>query len=349
MRNSKYIYLATVIAIIFLCRCNVRKPLFSNDVRVLRDEFEISDTIKGDKLAITGIYSISSIICFDEYLLVLTPRANKVFNVLSFNGEIVSQFGTIGRTNDEIVNCQYNGQTEKIGSDNCVWIHDMSKSRMVLIDVDQSIRNGKMVIIKEINTSSTSVFCFRANDSVFISEQLIGNNYELLKHNLLSNTYSSNLLYNNDAEDAFSLFKTIWRFDSNRNRMVGVMQSLNQINFYSLDDQQRYSIVIGEQCTEKDKIIDAETGLERKTTFCDLEMTDSSLYALYMNQDYKDAYEKSKPQEILIFDSDGKLNRVIRLNEYIIDIAISVNGEILYGITPYDEIYSYKLRCYGCD
>lgn len=340
---KKYIYLTIIVAISFLYGCNSRKNFFSNNVKVVDDNFKISSTIKGEKLPIVDIYSISSLIYLDEYLLVLTPRANNVFNVLKFNGEIISQFGTIGRANDELMNCQFNGQTEKIDGNNCVWINDVSKSRIILVNIDKSIQDNKMVINKEIKTPPRSVFCFCINDSVLMSEQFMGNNYNLLKHNIISNTLFEETLYSEDVKNAFSLYRSIWRLDSYNNRMVGVMQSIDQINFYSIDDQKKYSIVVGDLRTNRDELIDGTTGLERKTTFCDLEITDSNIYALYMNQDYDDVYEKSKSQEVLIFDLDGNLNRIIRLNEYIIDITISSDGEYLYGKTPNDDIYQYKL------
>lgn len=341
MRNK--IYLAVIVAIFSLNGCNNSKNFFSNKVKIVDDKFEISNIISGEKLPVVDIYSISSLICFDEYLLILTPRANNVFNVLTLNGEIVSQFGTIGRANDEVVNCQFNGQIEKIDGDNCIWINDVSKARIVLIDIDKSIEKNKIVIVKEMNTPPMSVYSFCVNDSVLVAEELTGNNFEFLKHNILLNTFFQEILYNDDSQNAFSLYKSIWRLDPHGNRIIGAMQSVNQINFYSIDDHERCSIVIGKQRTEKDKLIDAETGLPHTVTFCDLEMTDSYIYALYMNQDQDGAYEKVKPQELLVFDLDGNLDKVICLNEYIIDIAISRNEEYLYGRTPDDNIYRYKL------
>jgi len=341
MRNG--ICLIVIVVLFSLCGCNNGKNFFSDNVKVVDDQFKISSFIRGEKLPIDDIYSISSLICFDEYLLVLTPRADNVFNVLTFNGEIISRFGTIGRANDELVNCQFNGQAGKVAGDNCVWLSDVGKGRMVLIDIDKSMKEGKIVIIKEMKTSPMVVFCFYVNDSVFITEQLTGNNYELQKRNILLNKIFQETLYRDDDARAFSLYKSTWRLDSHGNKMVGAMRSVNQINFYSIADQKRWSIVIGEQRTDKNELINDETGLERMSTFADLEMTDTGICALYINQDYDDAYEKAKPQDLLFFDMDGNLDRVVRLNEYVIDIAVSSDGEYLYGRTPSDEIYRYRL------
>lgn len=95
MKNK--IYSAIVVAIFSLIGCSNSKNFFSDKVKMIDDRFEISDIISGEKLPVTGIYRISSLICFDEYLLILTPRADNVFNVFSLEGENVSRFGTIGR------------------------------------------------------------------------------------------------------------------------------------------------------------------------------------------------------------------------------------------------------------
>ena len=340
---KKNICLITIVAIAFLYGCNERKNFFSKNMKILDDEFKVSSTISGEKLPTTEVYNITSLICFDEYLLVITPGASSVFNVLTFNGKVVSQFGTIGRANDELANGHFNGQTGKIDGDNCIWVSDVGKARLVLIDIDKSMENGKLFIIREIKTTPMCVDCFCINDSVFISEQLMENNYELLKHNMSWGILSRNVLYSDAFEDAFSLYHSIWRWDPHRNRMIGAMLSVNQINFYSLDNQERFSIVIGESRTDKNELIDAETGLALMATFSDLVVTDSYIYALYINQDYDDAYEKAKPLDLLIFDLDGNLDRVIRINEYVFDIAISSNGEYLYGSTSNDEIYRYRL------
>lgn len=340
---KKNICLIIAFLISLLCGCNGNKNFFSNKVLIVDSDFKISNTLKGEKLAVNDIYSMLSLICFDEYLLVITPNAQNVFHVLTFEGEIISQFGTIGRANNELDNCDFNGQTEIIDGDNCIWINDVSKARLVLINIDKSIQNEKIVIINEIKTPPTSVNCFYTNDSVLIAEQLTGRNFEFLKQNILLNTFSQETLYKDDDVNAFSLYKSIWRWDSHRNRLIGAMQSVNQLNFYSIEDQERRSIVIGEQCIDKNELIDVKTRLERTTTFCDLEITNTHIYALYMNQDYDDAYEKSKPQDLLIFNLDGDIDRVVRLNEYIVDIDISSNGKYLYGITPNDEIYRYKI------
>lgn len=340
---KKKIYLITIVSIIFLCGCDNGKNFFSNNVKIIDDKFKISSSIYGKKLFVADIYNITSLICFDEYLLVTTRDKNNIFMVLTLDGEIISRFGSIGRANDELATDQFNGQIEKVDGNNCVWISDVGKGRMVLIDIDKSMENGKICIIKEVKIPPMSPYCFYANDSVLIAEQFAGNNYKLLKHNMSSNTFSRETLYNDDYAQAFSLYKSIWRYDVRGNRIVGVMLSVNQINFYSLDDQKRFSIVIGEQRTDKTELIDAETSMERTSTFCDLEMTDSYIYALYMNQDFNDSYEKAKPLDLLIFDMNGNLDRVVRLNDYVFDITISGNGKYLYGRTPDDNIYRYRL------
>lgn len=323
--------------------CNNNKNCFSDRVKIIDDSFEIPNIINGEKLPVNEIYRISSLICFDEYLLILTPRANNVFNVLTLNGKVVSQFGTIGKANDEIMNCQFNGQTEKIEGNNCVWINDVSKARLLLIDIDKSIEKNKITIMREAKTSPMSVYNFCVNDSIIITEELTGNNFEFIKHNVNLNTYYQETLYNDDSQNAFNLYKSIWRLNPHKNKIIGAMQSVNQINFYSMDNHERWSVVIGKQSVEKNKLIDVETGLAHTVTFCDLEVTDSYIYALYMNQNQNDAYEKTKSQELLVFDLNGNYIRTIILNEYIIDIAISRNEKFLYGRTPDDNIYRYKL------
>ena len=69
MKNK--IDLTIIIIIFFLIGCNNNKNCFSDRVKIIDDSFEIPNIINGEKLPVNEIYRISSLICFDEYLLIL--------------------------------------------------------------------------------------------------------------------------------------------------------------------------------------------------------------------------------------------------------------------------------------
>ncbi|MCM1032110.1 MAG: TolB-like 6-bladed beta-propeller domain-containing protein [Oscillibacter sp.] len=336
------IYLTMVVFVFSLCGCT-GKNFFSDNVKTVSDKYGTPVELSGEKLPVVDMYRITAVICFDEYLVLITPRADKVLNVLTLDGEIISRFGTIGKANDELATTQFNGQSEKVDGDNCIWLSDVGKARMVLVNVDKSMACGKLVWIKEIKTPPMLPYCFYVNDSILVAEQYTGNNYDIYKRNILSNNSFQETLYKDDDEHAFSLYRSLWQLDSSRNWMIGVMQNVNQINFYSIADRERWTLVFGRQQTDKNEVMDYEAGHERMSVFGGMDISDSHIYVLYIHQNYDDAYEKAKPQDLLIFDMDGNLVRVVRLNEYIIDIELSGDEKYLYGRTPDDEIYRYRL------
>ncbi len=341
MKNRYYLFF--IVVLFSLEGCDSGKNFFSNNVKIIDEKLEISHTLSGELIFADSVCSISSLVCFDDYLLVFSRNEKQVFNVMTYDGQILSQFGTFGRANDELSTSQFNGQVQKISGDNCLWVSDVNKARMVLINVDQSMKQGRFVMLKEIPIPPLSVYCYCVGDSVYINEQLIGSNYELQMRDAALNNVFSETLYSVDTDRAFSLYKTNWRLDSQRNRMIGSMFSVNQINIYSLSDHARQSIIIGDQQTDMKKLINAETGTERTSTFADLELADTGIYALYINQNFDDAYEKEKPQDLLIFDWEGNLVQTVRLNEYIIDFTISRDGKHLFGRARGNKIYHYAL------
>jgi hypothetical protein len=69
--------------------------------------------------------------------------------------------------------------------------------------------------------------------------------------------------------------------------------------------------------------------------------------ALYLNQDYKDAYEKKKKVELHVFGKDGTLHEILSFDQYIIGISVDMSHGILYGLSYDDCIYAYDIRNNG--
>lgn len=78
--------------------------------------------------------------------------------------------------------------------------------------------------------------------------------------------------------------------------------------------------------------------------YADLQVTDKNIYALYLNQNYKDAYEKKKKVELHVFGKDGTLHEILSFDQYIIGISVDMSHGILYGLSYDDCIYAYDIR-----
>lgn len=121
------------------------------------------------------------------------------------------------------------------------------------------------------------------------------------------------------------------------------MHYINQINFYNYKTGKRFSACVG-SITASQNILDKETGLSKWVYYADLQVTDKNIYALYLNQDYKDAYEKKKKVELHVFGKDGTLHEILSFDQYIIGISVDMSHGILYGLSYDDCIYAYDIR-----
>lgn len=113
-------------------------------------------------------------------------------------------------------------------------------------------------------------------------------------------------VYAKDVNETFSLYKSIWRMKPDGTYMAGAMRSINQINLFDLKSGAKKSLIINHPVASVEELIDANTKLEGHRYYCDLIVTDSFIYALFMNQPYEDAFNKEKSVEIHMFSWDGE-------------------------------------------
>lgn len=77
--------------------------------------------------------------------------------------------------------------------------------------------------------------------------------------------------------------------------------------------------------------------------YCKLSGNDEYVYALYMNQTYEDSFAKPKEMEIHVFSWDGKLEKILKVKEYLLTIAVDDENKFLYGRDNNNNIFKYQL------
>ncbi|HLW50412.1 MAG TPA: BF3164 family lipoprotein, partial [Sphingobacteriaceae bacterium] len=123
--------------------------------------------------------------------------------------------------------------------------------------------------------------------------------------------------------------------------IVGAMLSINQLNLWNLDTDERKSVII-EKPYLPDQVIDID-GLENRTFFCDLEVSNDLVFALYMDQDYDISYEQPKEMTVFIFDWKLNLIKTYVVDEYIQDIAVDPIRHKLYGVCGDNIVFEYDI------
>jgi len=200
-----------------------------------------------------------------------------------------------------------------------------------------------MIIDDAIKTYPMSLNAFKLNDSTTVCESMESNNYTMIRYDPGNmEELSRQEVYKMPAPSAFSYYKSIWRAAPEKSFIVGAMNTVNQLNLWNLETDERKSVVI-DKALRPSQIVDEETGLEKRTFFCGLEATKDFVFALYMDQDYDVSYAEPKEMTVFVFDWDLSPIVSFALDEYIRDIAVDPAQKKLYGLCEDNRIFEYDL------
>ena len=339
---KKYILIA-LISLLFVNCSNSNKEIFSKDT-VLITEFPCQKTLQAELFL--EEYGIADLVCLKDYLLYTTIEGKEnLFYIYNYDGDSIAAFGQRGQGPNELLNCVYNGQSFEDDTCSIVWISDVSNMRLCAVDIHKSLQEGACFFRNIIKTYRFAVNIFCCNDSLLILEERTGDNYNIVKMNPEStNILSETPLYEIPVIDPFSHYKSFWRLKPDGKKIVSVMQSVNQVNVLDVNTLERKSLKMFSKYPYLDDIIDPKTEIEKQTYYCDVEVTDDYIYALFMDQPSMDSYEKEKSQEIHVFTWQGDPVCQLNIPQYITDISIDKHRGYIYGWDQINEkVYKYKI------
>jgi len=344
LSEMKYLKSVLCLGVVFAfltVSCGKKEPsaYFADDVQVFRPKPE---RLPG-KLLIDSLMGGSNIETIDGLILLITPQNEKLFGVYDVMGNPRGIFGIRGQGPNDLINCRPVGQKEIDNGDACVWINDVSSMSLKRVNLSKSTSEGQMVIDGVVKTYPMSLNAFKLNDSTTVCERMDPNNYSMIKydHNNMEEL-SRQDVYRIPVSSAFSYYKSTWRSAPERGIVVGGMHTVNQLNLWNLETDERKSVVIDKPLLPG-QIVDEKTGLENRTFFCDVEVTEDFVFALYMDQDYAVSFEEPKEMTVFVFDWDLSPVAAFVLDEYILDIAVDPSQKKLYGLCEDDRIFEYDL------
>lgn len=338
MKAIKILYL---VSIIIFSSCSNKNNYFSERHRLI-NSFDEQKQLHGE-LLINDEIGIHGIIAADEYLILSLSGRDNLFKAYNLDGDSIVSFGKKGRADNELLNKVYSGQHQCNGNDTGIWINDVSKARMVLLNVNKSISNGYLVLDDIQNTNPFVLASFYINDSLIVYEHQTKTNFDIVKYNPQDMSRDEEVLYSTEVNDPFTYYRSFWGISPNKKRLASAMHAINLINILSLEDNSRLSLEIFKPVPDLENIVDQEEEVEYHNYYCDIKVTDSRIYALYMDQPFEDAFKTHKPQKIHVFTWDGDPLYELSVNEYITDMSIDESRGYLYGVVYDDQVYRYDI------
>lgn len=286
--------------------------------------------LSGDSLSDVG-----RIFCIEDKLLdVNAKNKNSVFTVYDNHGNRIGSFGKAGRARNEFTGGTVVTQQYETGK---LWINDVNKAVLMRVNLNASLDSSVCIVDKEFVTSGRVINAFYVNDSTIVYEQETKDNYRIYMLDILKGKAIVQYDLYAPCEDAFNVYHSNMLLHPNKNKLVAVMSTLNQVNFLSLKEGKKKAISLYEKSLlEKDYE-------KQRQYYCDVTATSDRIYALYMNQSKEDSFDKPKPMEVHVFDWDGNFKERLLVNEYIFNITVNEQGKYLYGLNLDNNVYKYKL------
>lgn len=338
--RMQHLVLIVVAAVLLLPGCAKTDNCFTEQVcRYDANSVEVVP-LHGECVLDSLIAYNLNLVAVGDYLCLTTPRLDTLFHVYSLHGDLLASFGLIGQGPNDFANTQIKGQVGQ-GATGCyIWVNDVSSAALKRVNLTESVRAHTCKVDMIVKTYPMSVNAFYVNDSVVVQEVMSDSNYKLFTCKN-GQAVSQETLYKEDVQTPFSVYKSEMRLDPSSDLLVMAMNSMNQVNFLHLKTGERLAACVGEQ-TDMEEVVDKDTQLEKWTYYVDVELTRSHVYAMYMNQDYSSSFSEEKEIDIHVFDKDGRLEKILRLDHYLWGFWIDDAETMLYAYND-SSVYRYRL------
>ena len=331
-------FVLLILFVVIISGCN-HTPYFTENIRFYNaNEGNITD-IEG-RLLINDLVGIGNIETIGEYLCLFMIDNDTLFKVYTTDGLYLTSFGIKGQGPNDFISSRPNGIREIENGQACLWINDIGSASLKRLNLTLSIEKG-CTVDRKIPIRPMSMNAFYTQDGSTILETMTPDNFELFINKGEKEVYKDTL-YHIDMKPSFSYYKSIMRLNPDCSILVSAMNTINLVNVLNLNTHERLSLCVGKY-TDINNIVDKTTLLEKRTFYTDLKITTNYIYALYMNQDYKDSYQKEKPVEIHMFDLQGNFIRQLNIPQYLKNFCISEDDSKIYGLLNDHSVYAYDI------
>lgn len=283
-----------------------------------------------------SLLSPNDITLLDDKLIITSlDNTSAIFNVFTNNGQHITDFGTIGKADNEFTFGAKVTQVE--GHD--FYVNDVNTCSLKKMNIDSIIDSKVCVISKSIKTAPRALNAFIVDDTLLIYEQETFDNYELFRDNISKSTNNPAIKLYAPRNSPSDYYQSKMSYNKNNNMIVAAMKNSNQVNFLNINTGFRRAVRItngNEYSRDGDK--------QRYQYYCGITTNSQYVYALYMNQTLDDAFEKRKNMCIHVFDWKGNYIKSLQTKDYIIKISVDKKNEWMYALDNDGRVYRYPLK-----
>lgn len=340
----KSLYFCLCILLLGCISCSRLTNFFSDEIKVFNSSVKV-EKIKSDTMFEAEMGTIDFFVVDGKFIYEMAQR-DTLWYVYDDN-QFLGAFGLPGRGSDEFLNCIYCGQKYQNGDTLGMWINDMMQQEMKLVNITESLRQNKTVIMKTKRTIALSLNSFILNDTSVLAQQYFQHRaVDLVTYNPTNGRRNSISMYVPIKLDPFTIYLNHMKIRPAGDKIVSAMCYLNQINILSLKDSSRIAATAGKI---NENSIDAIKynwkGQPETYYYKGLDVTDDYIFALYLNQPYDDFPDKPQMVYLHVLDWEGNLHKCFQIDEYLTSISVDAENLQLYGFSIIGEkVFRYDLK-----
>lgn len=336
-----------IILCLFLIACNNYRTNPFDAENIIISDFPRNDTIKGEKLNLE-ILGVNVLYVVDTFLIGFKASGiDHFFEIYSLpNFQYLGKYISAGRGSNELITLQYKNQFQIKENEITMWVADGAVNKCVLFNLSKSLKQGQAVFDTIVHTPYFDCYTYQ-NDSIFHLFKFDKTNFKCAQYNSIQHKIVAEqnlfkpLIPVPEMVDVLDLnFAT----DPDGKKYVIPMRHFNQINILSADLKQKISVSLGEPIDIR-KVINTPDSI-RIFFYSSAVCTSDYIYALYINQPYKNWDRHDNNVEIQVLKYDGTpLERMI-ISEDIIFFAVDEKDKCIYGVNRDENIFRYYFKEY---
>jgi len=346
----KHLYILCVL-LLFVVSCERGQDVIGKlgsrivaDVPEIESEISPSDSLCSPLLDATwGLHCVVDSVAIFQ----LRDATGYCFRALDFKTQTCRDFLSVGRGPNEVI-AGFFSNIRHEENRTLLDITAINEGLLLSIDLEETLRTGQTTIVstKELMPQSTNSFL--VGDRI-LSE--VVNDIDIYSYKLydaVSQDVSWMVQPFGDEEYVAlyqPLFSATLKLKPDGSKLSVSMLFFDGINIFDVGGDDHIGMSVSKQNKDASTIRDALSGRQMGDRYYYMEhdVTDEGIFALY----YNTKRSESKLREaatIHVFSWTGKLEAVYHMSEPLISIAVSKDGNTLYGVTAEEILYVYDLN-----
>ena len=368
----KYIHISylTLLSLCFFNCSDVKKTdkeYFNGEINIVDRDSIKKDSLIAEEIKLEEAYA-GRMYVHDSLAFFVSSQYSDhcIYSYDIASESLLGKYCEIGQGPDEVINISSTIQPRIINGELCYWLYSFNDRETRCWNVEKSLKEGKtcydsIVSIRPNSDMFNFVYVFmlddykylaKGSDPLLLEENKFIPEYRIIDTKKPKDSIESIKIYKRGIrEEIDDINQTSFYLTSmdrirpnNNNKVAMVMYYLAQVNILNIETGKSKAVRL--KGTPSFNYLEGDIN-DLITFYISATVTDDHIYALYSNLRREDESIENKDHafdEVHVFDWEGNLVRILKLDNEIDQITVDPVNNVLYGMAGRDErIFRFEL------